>query len=93
LQATQGDSLRQINGRLGAVTFDSWADFESQGDGYAAVATGAFGFASTGYHYDGEVGHSEIHYDINFSSSYVTPTSNEIRPVNIAVRYMMRARP
>lgn len=36
---------------------------------------------------------SFIHSTISFDSSRVTPTAAENRPVNVAVRYLIRARP
>ena len=76
----QGDAIRNITGSSGDSP-NSGAYY------YGALAGGAGGarkFAGEGLR-----GRSAI----NFDASRVVPTANENRPVNTAVRFLIRARP
>ena len=76
----QGDAIRNITGSSGDSP-NSGAHY------YGALAGGAGGarkFAGEGLR-----GRSAI----NFDASRVVPTAEENRPVNTAVRYLIRARP
>jgi hypothetical protein len=81
LGTVQGDAIRKIEG---------YADTDThfQGRGYG----GALAHRESGYRGWGQAsgwGASGIVID----TSRVTPTSSEIRPVNMAVRYLIRALP
>ena len=89
----QGDAMRNIQGSL-----------TGDGGSYGAIishiptvgktsslASGAFKVKKT-YGY-GAAGHNHSAYDLEFDASLVVPTAEENRPVNMAVRYLIRARP
>ncbi len=81
LGALQGDSIRNITGSL------SGYDFQGDGTPYSGGALkmeeSTAGYSGIGY------GGGERLY--TFDASRITPTTNEVRPVNIAVRYLIKA--
>ena len=83
LGVQQGDAIRQLTGITGAVQGSALENYS----GAFYVATHAP--ESIGY---GGV-YSRHHVTIGFDASRVVPTANENRPVNQAVRYLIRARP
>lgn len=80
LGTIQGDSIRNIAGTYyGGI--DAWIN-----------VSGAF-YSAGGNSFMGE--HGSVDYDnpiLGIDSSRVVPTSNENRPVNIAVRYLIKAK-
>ena len=83
LGVQQSDAIRNITGTLANVQ-------ESQQR--SAYATGAFRLTTSmtqGHPYYTVNGS----YGCDFDASRVVPTANENRPVNQAVRYLIRARP
>ena len=82
LGEVQGDATRQLNGSL------------STGQMNASVS-GPFGYRtiSNGAHWMGEYASGVSLVEKFIDTARVTPTANETRPVNTAVRYLVRARP
>ena len=78
LGSIQGDAIRNIYGSHGVD------DRTFNGPG----ATGAF-FKDGGQ--DSGSTHTEYGFKLSFDASRVVPTANENRPVNIAVRYFIKA--
>ena len=78
----QGDGIREIS-----------ASFWTGGQHGIGGASGSFGVTG-GQDYDWKYGGSGNHYwgGIDFYASLVTPCVGEVRPVNRAVRYLIRAR-
>ena len=78
----QGDGIREIS-----------ASFYTGGQHGIGRASGGFGVIG-GQNYDWKYGGSGNHYwgGIDFYASRVTPVVGEVRPVNRAVRYLIRAR-
>lgn len=78
----QGDGIREIS-----------ASFWTGGQHGIGGASGSFGVTG-GQDYDWKYGGSGNHYwgGIDFYASRVTPVVGEVRPVNRAVRYLIRAR-
>ena len=78
----QGDGIREIS-----------ASFSTGGQHGIGGASGSFGVTG-GQDYDWKYGGSGNHYwgGIDFYASRVTPVVGEVRPVNRAVRYLIRAR-
>ena len=78
----QGDGIREI-----------FASFSTGGQHGIGGASGSFGVTG-GQGYDWKYGGTGNTYwgGINFYASRVTPVVGEIRPVNRAVRYLIRAR-
>ena len=78
----QGDGIREIS-----------ASFSTGGQHGIGGASGSFGVTG-GQGYDWKYGGTGNHYwgGIDFYASRVTPVVGEIRPVNRAVRYFIRAR-
>ncbi len=77
LGVTQGDAIRNIVGRFNI-------------DNTGARSSGVFHFPGVGASAGTGSGSGVM---IEFNASKVVPTANENRPVNIAVRYFIRARP
>lgn len=77
--AIQGDALREINGKTG--NFKAINGTVSSGALYCASGTGG---SNDGNGY----GCSQV----GFAASRVTPVANEIRPINIAVKYIAKVR-
>ena len=78
----QGDGIREIS-----------ASFSTGGQHGIGGASGSFGVTG-GQGYDWKYGGTGSHYwgGIDFYASRVTPVVGEVRPVNRAVRYLIRAR-
>ena len=78
----QGDGIREIS-----------ASFSTGGQHGIGGASGSFGVTG-GQGYDWKYGGTGNHYwgGIDFYASRVTPVVGEVRPVNRAVRYLIRAR-
>ena len=74
----QGDAIRNMQGRVGANPARKGSD-----------PTGPFYANSEGWNNHTDTGSSGT---IWFDASRATPTAAEIRPVNRAVRYLIRAR-
>ena len=72
----QGDATREISGDVNA-------------DGGYTLGTGPF--FSLGWSTARPHGQYTGSYQTKFDSSRIVPTANEIRPVNMAVRYFIRA--
>ena len=79
----QGDGIREIS-----------ASFWTGGQHGIEGASGSFGVTG-GQGYDWKYGGTGNHYwgGVDFYASRVTPVVGEIRPVNRAVRYLIRVRP
>lgn len=73
----QGDSIREIWGEILTGAVEEGSKF-----------SGAFRSAEIGKGGDGSGGD----YGIYFRASWVTPVAQEVRPVNRAVRYLIRAK-
>ena len=80
LGVVQGDAIRNIYGHLGKIAED-WGWNPTSG-AFSAVGNGVSHRSDT----------SRWHV-VNFDASRVVPTTNENRPVNMAVRYLIRAKP
>ena len=82
----QGDATRNIIGHVG--------DVMTSGSAEVGNYTGAFYVT---HHTPNSIGYGGIysreHISSAFDASRVVPTAEEIRPVNRAVRYLMRALP
>ena len=78
----QGDGIREIS-----------ASFSTGGQHGIGGASGSFGVTG-GQGYDWKYGGTGNTYwgGIDFYASRVTPVAGEVRPVNRAVRYLIRAR-
>lgn len=81
LGVRQGDAIRNITGGAGYIQFH-------QNTGGAA---GAFYLSGNGGR--ARINGSEYEPYLNFDASRVVPTAEENRPVNTAVRFLVRARP
>ena len=78
----QGDAIRNITGRI------------SFADAYIDGASGVMNSqGSSGSYATGGLTPNGSPDDFSFDASRVVPTANENRPVNQAVRYLVRARP
>jgi hypothetical protein len=77
----QGDALREISGVMAS---------KASMYGHSSIAGAFYNAATGGVSYDSNGGGPEIY---GFASSRVTPTASEIRPVNMAVSYLIRALP
>ena len=73
----QGDASREIQG-----------SFRTSNESYLSGASYLISFNRNG---NIAWGDSMSHHTIGFDSSRVVPTAEEIRPVNTAVRYLVRA--
>jgi hypothetical protein len=84
LRAVQGDVIRNISGVFPVETENyqhGWSDISG-----AFYVAGAFGS-------DGEASDEDHEYRIGFDASRVVPVATEVRPINMAVRYLIRALP
>ena len=84
LGEVQGDSSRPISGGLSNV--------QGAAKPAGVVASGVFERSTPSDKAAGSYGGSYF-TNLTFSSSRVVPTAEENRPVNMAVRYLVRARP
>jgi hypothetical protein len=81
LGITQGDAIRDISGKISGGLEDN---VNPKGSGvFTTQAISTNEGSGAGNH----------HYSFQFDASRVTPTASEIRPVNTAVRYLIRAFP
>ena len=83
LGAIQGDAIRNITGTLGRPLTQS----------HNIVATGAFELAQLHTSLAGGTGNTYQRPILSFDASRQVPIAPEIRPANVAVRYLMRALP
>ena len=81
----QGDSIRPITGHI----IDAVAGGK---DGHWGSAGGAFYGGSTTVDGADPSRHGPDYWNIYFDASRVTPVANEVRPVNRAVRYLIRVK-
>lgn len=81
LGAIQGDATRNITGELGRLPSSEGTD--GQGGAFKIYAFKAHGALA-----DNNQGRW-----VNLDASRVVPVANEVRPVNMAVRYFIRSRP
>ena len=95
----QGDSTRNISGVVGAYNGTVSPFWTTGGASDAITATGAFYWTRT-VGAGRETDDVNIYYaysnntgPIGIDTSRITPTSTENRPVNVAVRYLIRALP
>ena len=95
----QGDSSRNVSGVVGAYNGTISPFWTVGGSGDAITATGAFYWTRTsgaGRETDDVnmyYGYSNNTGPIGIDTSRITPTSTENRPVNMSVRYLIRALP
>ena len=78
----QGDAIRNITGQFGEVA-EGWNPTPASGATYYNGRQG---------NVFGENGSPNM-FRVRFDASRVVPTAEENRPVNMAVRYLVRARP
>lgn len=83
LGVQQGDAIRNIVGSSPTMT----------GGGRYDQTSGAISAHVWYWQSANTLGGSGMTYGLNFDASRVVPTANENRPVNQAVRYLIRARP
>jgi hypothetical protein len=86
LRIIQGDAVRNISGYVRAVIQPWINDAGGYADGALFRDEGPIGVGD-----DGNMSDEMRHF--SFNASRVVPTANEIRPVNTAVRYLIRALP
>ena len=77
-------------GALGQVQGDAIRNITGGFAGRATGMGGAFFYKNVSDMYDYGGGYL---YNLGFDASRVSPVANEVRPVNMAVRYLIRARP
>ena len=81
LGVQQGDAIRNVTGTFDARVAGMWREgtgpFRVGGGGGQKVAVDGYGYP----------------YDVSFDLSRCVPTASENRPVNQAVRYLIRALP
>jgi hypothetical protein len=95
LRSVQGDAIRNIAGNFGQNPnvrdnpfVQKFGEQMYYNDGVFDVILG-YNDATR----DGEIGPDRAPAVLVFNASRVTPTASEIRPVNTAVRYLIRALP
>ena len=81
LGTIQGDATRKVSGRFWGSRLGFWSDGVMSAQGRGVTTEDDYKNIS------GE--RSTVHYD----NSLQVPVSTEIRPINISVRYLMRAIP
>lgn len=84
LGVTQGDAIRNITGNTGHGAIEEGPSANPN------VISGAFYYGGTASM--GGVGEGQD-WILGFDASRVVPTANENRPINRAVRYLIRAKP
>jgi hypothetical protein len=82
LGTVQGDAIRDITAKF-------HSDFDLTTHGFAGAAYGDEIYTGGADNYDP----ASRNLDVYFSASRIVPTANENRPVNTAVRYLIRAKP
>ena len=91
LNAIQGESIREISGGFSVLSQaggyaqlvgDAWGPFLGWRDQYNPYFPTSVTYATESYRFN----------KIRFYSSQITPTSNEIRPVNKAVNFIIKAK-
>ena len=80
LGSVQGDAIRNITGQFSAKAHAFSIGFDAAG-AFRAVASGQGAGGGSGW----------MEHGWAFDASRVAPTAEENRPVNVAVRYLMRA--
>ncbi|MBD5646491.1 MAG: hypothetical protein HDQ89_02330 [Desulfovibrio sp.] len=80
LGTPQGDAIRNIKGKFGAV-FQGWTPTDADGPFTKKPSSDNL----DGGNYKGA--------DIYFDASRIVPVANEVRPINKSVRYLIRSRP
>lgn len=78
----QGDIIRNITGTMGDVHF-----------GTSPWNNNAFRASISGNNGQGTGSWNNNYGDLVFDASLVVPTGPENRPINVAVRFLIRARP
>ena len=91
LGVMQGDAIRNIRGELSG-NGSLYAAILSHGRLLGGSATGPFRVTRR-YSYGALGDPSNGSYDMEFDAEHVVPTATENRPVNMAVRYLIRAQP
>jgi hypothetical protein len=86
LGTVQGDANRNVTGEVQTI----WSARPITGTSSGALSKKNYGMASVD---NNGVTVNDGTIDLDFDTSRVVPTSNENRPVNIAVRYLIRAFP
>jgi hypothetical protein len=81
LGTIQGDAIRNISGHVHGL------------DDFRLSTTGVFSTSFIGSGGDWDASEGRPLGQANFDSSRIVPVSNENRPVNTAVRYLIRALP
>ncbi len=84
LGQVQGDSIRNITGSNNSPVFFPFANGHSQG-AFTEYHNG------TGWVIRYALGDTGINSGIQFNASLVVPTANENRPVNVGVKYIIKA--
>ena len=93
----------QVSTHYGTVTHASGALGQVQGDAIRNItgaSAGVYSVSGSGSFYRIEIYFADIGmesggdylYNMGFDASRVVPTANEDRPVNVAVRYLIRAK-
>ena len=85
-------STLHSSGALGQVQGDASKNMQGEFYGDLVMSSGVFQDASTGDSRTRAIGVGSGLYSSLFNASRVVPTAPENRPVNQAVRYLMRAR-
>jgi hypothetical protein len=81
----QGDAIRNITGTFPAET-------ENNKISWPALSGVFYSAGNAGY--DSETGtDTDYEQKFGFDTSRVVPTANEVRPINISVRFLMRSLP
>lgn len=91
LGQVQGDAARRTFGSFPSVYLWGWGAAELAGMAYAQ-ADGPMRVMA-GYSHDYSSGSGQTGTTWGLDSASITPTASENRPVNQAVRYLVRARP
>ena len=85
LGQVQGDAIRSVQGNISRASNN-----QAMFGGSSGALAGAGGYTSFPSHNGGGGGGSGYN-GIDFDTSRVDPTASEIRPVNMAVRYLVKA--
>jgi hypothetical protein len=91
--ALQGDTIRNIYGDIISNESDEPLTVADNNAG-DITSSGAIWYSHMkDFWYGGDGGHNPGYTQLHFDASRVTPTATEIRPINRAVRYLIRALP